>query len=270
VISGASTLTPEEADSFTVGLSVEPPFIPGLTASADYINIQIDNIIGPLLAQPAAEFCYDSPTYPNSKPQIGVNSCAGIQRDLSFNFTNGFVLPFYNLAGTRLDAININLDYRRDIAKLLGRDSAGTDFGELRLRGQVYYLLEYANSGDGTFTVDTTRIDGTFTRPRFSTQLTTSWSYKDFDAQFTWNWQSPTQVLSAGTPLGIESQAFTRYKGFSRLNSTLGYEFLEKYRVQFTIDNITDMTYAGTAGYYNGAYIDQIGRRWQLRFSAKY
>jgi outer membrane receptor protein involved in Fe transport len=188
---------------------------------------------------------------------------------LSFNFTNGFVLPFYNLAGTRLDAININLDYKRDIAKLIG-GSTSSDFGEIRVRGQVYYLMEYANSGDGTFGVDTTRIDGTFTRPRFSTQLTTGWSYKDFDAQFTWNWQSPTQVLSAGTPLGIESQPFTRYKAFSRLNASIGYEFMDKYRVQLTVDNLNDMTYAGTAGYYNGAYIDQIGRRWQLQFRARY
>ncbi|MFM8535205.1 MAG: TonB-dependent receptor, partial [Acidimicrobiia bacterium] len=52
------TLKPEESDTFTVGLQVNPESIPGLSASVDYYNIKIDGGIGSYGAQEVLDNCF--------------------------------------------------------------------------------------------------------------------------------------------------------------------------------------------------------------------
>ena len=51
-------LDPEEADTFTVGLQINPESIPGLSASLDYYNIEITGGIGSYGAQEILDNCF--------------------------------------------------------------------------------------------------------------------------------------------------------------------------------------------------------------------
>ncbi|MBC1181133.1 TonB-dependent receptor [Brevundimonas sp. WCHBH090558] len=266
LISGTQDLRPEEGDSFTYGFVATPRFIPNFIFAADYLEITVTGALGPLLAQPAAEFCYDSASFPNNSADIGVNSCAGIRRDTNFNFTNGFELPFFNLGGTRVKAINSNFSYSMDLADVF---SANRDLGRLALRGNIYYLMEYTTSGTGDFS-DAQSAEDTLANPVWSTQLTALYDLGRFNARWTTRIQDATRIKSAGTPIGIEFQPIVRYDGYTLHTLSLGYDVTDTTRAQLVIDNVTDEDALGQNGFFNGAYIDNIGRRWTASIQMKF
>ena len=44
----------------------------------------------------------------------------------------------------------------------------------------------------------------------------------------------------------------------------------DKFRIQFNIVNLTDKIYAGELGFYNAAYVDQIGRRFRVSLTSAF
>ena len=62
---GNPDLEQERAKTWTVGAIIQPRFVPGLTLSADYYSIRIDDAIAAVTAQDIVDTCYDIETYPN-------------------------------------------------------------------------------------------------------------------------------------------------------------------------------------------------------------
>lgn len=62
---GNPDLQEETAKTFTAGAVLQPRFIPGLTISADYYNIEIEDAISAVSAQNIVNSCYGSSTFPN-------------------------------------------------------------------------------------------------------------------------------------------------------------------------------------------------------------
>lgn len=60
-ITGNPDLDPEEADSETFGLVINPRFLPGLALSIDYYDIEIDGAIASPSVQTIVDNCYDLP-----------------------------------------------------------------------------------------------------------------------------------------------------------------------------------------------------------------
>jgi outer membrane receptor protein involved in Fe transport len=66
IVSGGNpNLKEESSDSFTAGFVFQPTFIPGLTLSVDYFDIDIEDIITAPDAQDILNACYDSPSIQN-------------------------------------------------------------------------------------------------------------------------------------------------------------------------------------------------------------
>ncbi|WP_428628996.1 TonB-dependent receptor domain-containing protein [Sphingopyxis sp.] len=62
IISGSNpNVTEETSDSYTAGVVIQPRFIPGLSITADYYKITVNNVIVSLPAQTIVNACYDSP-----------------------------------------------------------------------------------------------------------------------------------------------------------------------------------------------------------------
>ncbi|MBS0380205.1 MAG: TonB-dependent receptor [Proteobacteria bacterium] len=60
LLGGNPQLEPEKADTYSIGLVFTPTFVSGLTASVDYFNIKIDNIIGRIGADTIINNCLAS------------------------------------------------------------------------------------------------------------------------------------------------------------------------------------------------------------------
>jgi outer membrane receptor protein involved in Fe transport len=117
VISGSNPgLKPEVSHSLTLGAVVQPRFLPGFSASVDYFDIKVKDVIVSLGAQQIANLCYDSPSLNNP-------FCASFTRWLgpgnsSLNDQPGQILgnsliqrPF-NFAARIRRGIDINANYR--------------------------------------------------------------------------------------------------------------------------------------------------------------
>ncbi|HEU4876949.1 MAG TPA: TonB-dependent receptor [Sphingomicrobium sp.] len=66
IISGSNpNLQPETSKSLTLGVVVQPRYIPGLSLSVDYYKIKVNDVIVSLSAQSIANNCYDQPSLDN-------------------------------------------------------------------------------------------------------------------------------------------------------------------------------------------------------------
>jgi outer membrane receptor protein involved in Fe transport len=108
--SGNSALTPEKADTITVGAVFEPRFLPGFSLSVDYYKIKISDAISGLSAQQILALC-------EASNGTG-SSCSAITRPLPFSdrtaanaFTALRVVPL-NAAETDIAGFDIEANYR--------------------------------------------------------------------------------------------------------------------------------------------------------------
>ena len=125
-------------------------------------------------------------------------------------------------------------------------------------------------SSSGDFGVDGLRSDGTFSRPKWKTQVTGRFTSGPFYLSTTWLYRSPTRIFSSGAPAGPEIVPYNRYPAINAFDAAIGADVTERLRLQFSVSNLTDVTYAGDLGYDFQDYYDQIGRRFQLTAIAKF
>ncbi|UVO52319.1 TonB-dependent receptor [Sphingomonas sp. SUN019] len=126
IISGGNPdLREEKSDSYTAGVVVQPRFIPGLSISADYFDITVDNVITSVSAQQIANLCYDSATLDN--PFCGLfqraGASGGARGEIPFRILEGSLLQStLNFAKLKARGVDVNASYRHTF-----------DFGQLNL-----------------------------------------------------------------------------------------------------------------------------------------
>ncbi len=105
---GNPTLQAERGKSLTLGVVLEPKFIPGFNLTIDYYNIEVTNRISALSAQTIINQCYGS--------SEGINNpyCGTVKRDPA---TGLFAVPAVisggiNFAKQKTEGIDFDLSYR--------------------------------------------------------------------------------------------------------------------------------------------------------------
>ena len=104
---GNPTLFAERGKSLTIGMVLEPHWIPGLNFTIDYYRITVVSLIATLSAQTVINTCYDSPTLANP-------FCATVNRNSG---TGLFVQPAVvsrgvNFAKQKTEGLDFDLSYR--------------------------------------------------------------------------------------------------------------------------------------------------------------
>jgi outer membrane receptor protein involved in Fe transport len=264
--SGNNGLQTERAKSWTAGVALSPRFVPGLTISADYIDIKLKNVISIIGAAQAINFCYDSATFPDTTAQFGSNACTFFSRGTvgaqAFQFQNGFQSGFLNLAARRLKALNISGDYKFDMEDVFNKENIGS----LRFKATAYHLIKYSDSAAGDFT-DTVESAGRTDRPGWEVQGSIEYVNGGFSARWTTNWQNATKVFSGGTPVTIENQDILGLPAFAVHDATIAYEIDKALGFRFTVQNVADKNYVvsnttGPSTEYG--FVDSVGRRFFL------
>lgn len=112
---GNPNLTPEEADTYTIGFVATPRFLPGLTVSIDYFNIDVSNLISTVGPTVTLEDCY----FNNNAA-----ACALINRNPGTNQlwigTGNVVDLNTNIGGLTTSGYDINANYSMDIGTMGG------------------------------------------------------------------------------------------------------------------------------------------------------
>ncbi len=150
---GNADLQEERGTSFTVGAVIEPSFIPGLSVSVDYWNVEVKNVIFTLLPQTVLDQCYDNPSgidnpFCASVTRLANGTLAG-QRTVfhaggqTVTLNNpGFSSlgqPF-NYARQKTSGVDVDVNYRTDLAEDV----------RLTARGIISYLINRDNYTDIT------------------------------------------------------------------------------------------------------------------------
>lgn len=119
---GSLNLNPEKATTFTVGAVVQSlPFLPGFSASVDYYNIKVDDVIGTGLPSDYIRACFGSVTAASAADP----ACTVIRRDPATGgldgspaTTFGLFAPTTNQGKLRTDGLDVIVNYSRAIGSV--------------------------------------------------------------------------------------------------------------------------------------------------------
>jgi len=145
-VSGSNPdLESETSDSWTFGVVLQPRWIPGLSITADYYNIKVNNVIASVAAQTIINSCYDQPDLNNP-------FCASFARNLTNNPGPDGEAPGAILNGSLLVApLNFQALIRRGLdIEVAYRRSLG---GDTRISGRLIYThnFQISNYANPTF-----------------------------------------------------------------------------------------------------------------------
>ncbi|RSU55781.1 TonB-dependent receptor domain-containing protein [Sphingobium yanoikuyae] len=110
---GNLDIKPETSDSWGVGATFTPTFLPGFNASIDYYNIKVKDAITTPTPGDAIAACFDNITAASATSA----ACTVIGRaeDGSLNGTaTGLYLPLSNLGKLKTDGIDLSLNYKHE------------------------------------------------------------------------------------------------------------------------------------------------------------
>lgn len=202
---GNPSLQNEKASSWSVGIAVEPTFLPNVSLSVDWVNIELEDAIELLDAEAMLTTCYDSSNFPSnascgffsrgsdgqvdSFTQTYINEGSKELRGLSVALSTQFDLP-----GALPGSVSMQLNYfyldrlRSSITGADSRDQAGeVDFS----RNKATLMTSYE---DGPFSLgfdvtyvgkavfDRTAAANTYDQPRVG-----SWVGVDSHIAYTFN-----------------------------------------------------------------------------------
>jgi iron complex outermembrane receptor protein len=176
LLGGNPQLKPEVGKTTDVGIVLTPTVLPGFSATVDYADIKITNVItsyGPDLIQSNCVLSGSATSY----------FCELIHRDPSGTLwasPQGYTIdPLLNIAGLENKSIDVGLAYRWNMG----------DWGRLRSRLDGTYLLHLiTDPGGGVKPYDCAGYYGSSCTP-----ITPKWRHR-----FAMDWDTPVAGLSGG------------------------------------------------------------------------
>ena len=218
-IAGNVDLENEKSKAWSVGVVVQPRFVPNLRVSADYIDIRLQNAISNLTATEVASNCYDAGDFPNNE------FCDRVSRDASGQLD--FVeTSYFNASEYRYKGILAALDYRV-ATPFLGADS--------RLGVNLSYQYLDTLTTRATPSSEPARLHGTIGYPRHSAVLNLNYENGPYLLFTSLNYTGPVDQA------GDEAENFRQFQRLNDVlfvNAGMAIEVNERMRLRFTVDNL--------------------------------
>jgi outer membrane receptor protein involved in Fe transport len=255
---GDPNLQNEEAKAETIGIVLQPSFIPGFRMAVDFYKIDISNVIANLGAGDIATGCFDNTdfdatdvTRANSFCERIIRSADGQITTVRTGFVNGGFLDF---TGQSLD-----LTYTRDL----------TEFdwglaGRLDLSANLFRLRRLENSNNNvvpTFSVNT------LGNPKRQYQYGAQYTYDKFSVGAQANYQSGVELVLDQFVTG-DSQDLTRIESQWTFNANFTYAITDDVLVNLAVTNLTDEAPPFPIG--GLAVYDTLGRRYSATLEWKF
>lgn len=169
---GNPTLQNEIGKSLTLGVVVEPSFLPGFNFTVDYYKIKVESLIAVLGAQQIINLCYDDAG--------GINNpfCATVQRDPTtglFDNDAAVISGGVNFASQKTEGIDFDVQYRRTF-----------DNGHrLSFRAIATHLLRLDNFTNPLNPAEPNRQMSELGDPRWAANASINYDFGAFDLSWT-------------------------------------------------------------------------------------
>lgn len=272
---GNAILTPEVAETITVGVVFQPESLPSLQVSVDYFDLEVEDTIGDLVADVACfdsanttgEFCnaferdpvtYDVIQLTETKINRGIQSTRGIDTQINWSTELPGALAFGdNSADLVVDLIWTHM---------LENKSQETSFGTV-----------FDCAGKFGWPCIETRGGTTFASDRVTTNL--NYSSGNFNAFLNWRWISGSDnaAILGSAFRGVPDPDFAipTIPSKSYFDLGLGYRFTESIVGRLSIANLSDTSPPLMADAANGpntdaGMYDVFGRSYTLSISLQY
>ncbi|MFT4077452.1 MAG: TonB-dependent receptor [Asticcacaulis sp.] len=134
---GNPDLKVETAKTLTLGLVFQPRFIKNLSASVDYYDIDMRNVVSAMAPQTIINKCMDAPTLDNEY-------CDMIVRDPTTNNLVSVVQQNINLAQRINRGVDMELDYNFNLSDV----GLGSNSGRIAINTVYTHLLENTYTAD--------------------------------------------------------------------------------------------------------------------------
>jgi outer membrane receptor protein involved in Fe transport len=229
---GDLTLKPEKANSWTVGVILQPDFVPGFSLSVDYYNIKIKRAISAPTPGDAIQACFGNPTsvlpdgtpiYTPSASAASSLACTAIRRNSQTGglagdptAVPGLFLPLSNLGKISTDGIDVTMNYNTD----LGFAKLALSFAGNWTHSQKFRATAYPNPQNLPISINRecvgffsgncaggagTAADVGSIQPEFSWTQRTTLTFDNIDLSLLWRHISavqhePDDVLNGAGP----------------------------------------------------------------------
>ncbi|WP_315725545.1 TonB-dependent receptor [Sphingosinicella rhizophila] len=215
---GNPDLKNETSDSWTVGVALEPPFIPGLSFTADYVSISIKDAIVSFDGTAILSNCLDA-DLPNP------DTCALVQRGPTAQITE-ITTGFVNAGFINFRGISYTLAYRM---RLAGEQRLNLSLDVLNTRRQ-----EVSVSGLG---FDLDPVAGEIAAPHWKGQFRISY----INGPFQLNWFT-NYVGSAAHDVKFTSEDLAPLKtgDYFKHDASIQFEIARNFAFRAGVNNIFD------------------------------
>lgn len=270
-MSGNTNLTPEKADTYTVGAVFTPraasPWLSGLSASIDYYNISIRNAISTIPVTLSLSKCFNgdgsNPTYAQSNYY-----CSLIGRDPNTGGITNALMPYLNIGGYRTAGIDVQVDWNVRLADV-GIGDGGAKFG---ISSVVNYLDTYKvqNQPGSPFQEFGDTIAGVATLPRW--RSTTSVTLGDSRIGGLLRWRHIGGMTDA-SHVTNPSSTIPGVPAYDYFDLSLHIEATKRFGFRFGVNNLGNReppVVSGVLGQTDTGTYDVLGRTYYLSATARF
>lgn len=253
-IEGNPDLANEKANSWTIGLVLEPRFAPRLRASVDYVDIHLKDAISNGGASSIVANCYDSSDFANAA------DCARFTRGPDGQL--GFVeVQYLNLADQRYKGYLAALDYRLPLGG--GARSVGFNLS-------YQYIDELSTLADAAS--QRVRLDGMIGYAKHQALATLDYSTAGFGLFAQVNYIGKARI-NPQAAANFYPDGLDRVSAIAFVNLGASVRVDDRFTLRFAVDNVFDReppypypATGGTTTYFNGV----LGRYARLGASASF
>ncbi len=246
---GNPDLGPEEADTYNLGVVIQPRWIPNLQMSLDFFKYNLSDQISTVPVNTLlTDLCYDSSSAYASNP-----FCAQIKRDPTGANGGGvaggvseIVLLDQNVAKVKVEGYDASIQYGFRSAEMFNRD-----FGDFAFRVDATWMYRWALQGlPGE---DYTQLANTITNatPEWKGQASVQWNFQNLGVTWTTHYIGSMIPTTSFQPSALDPF----YTGDYYMHDLrVRYELNDQVVLRGGIQNLTDETppylpetYAGTS-----------------------
>ena len=268
-LTGGNPLLKEEtADSFTVGATLRSPFsspwLSGLSASVDYYNISIEQVVGTLATTEQLRRCFNENG--TSNPTYDPNNffCQLFSRDPNSGQITSTLETNANLGTLKTSGVDFQIDWALTLA-----DVGGPDWGSFALNFIGTKLEEWKRQDipGGDFTDRKGTISNAFglTLPEWKFLSALNWKYNPLTVGVRWRYVGSVENFNN------RDQALGAVNYFD-LNTSLKVNELMTFRAG--VNNLTDAqppVYSPSiAANTDPSTYDLVGRRYYVGITARF
>jgi outer membrane receptor protein involved in Fe transport len=245
---GNTNIRPEKADTYTVGVVLQPrSIVPGFTLAVDYYNIKINDAISRQTPGDAIAACFGTTPSAISAAMANSAECRAIRRspaDSSLSGSSasvpGLFLPLTNNGRYKTDGVDLAANYVRDFGDVgLNLSFQGNWTRSLQFRASPTALNRECA---GYFSVNCGPVNGQI-QPKYSFQQRTTLSFGPADISLLWRYvhrvryEPGLPAIFSGTITGA-GPLVGRTENFNTIPAYHYFDLSARFEVQRNLDFI--------------------------------